>query len=472
MSLARSLRSQKFLLMALDTLSLGIALFLAFFLRHPDIMIKRSLLREYAFFFPSIILIWLPVLWYFGLYSGKLFKVDELFNIIKACLLSLLFLLGVAFFYRSMSFSRIIFALFLLLSIILIKLNREFFGFFKKTLFTRHLWQKNVLIVGHNKMARQLADAISRYNLDYRVSGYLQADGPQEDNMQGAYNRLGESAGLIALLNGNGIDEIYFVGTVPKGEAMRRIIEACLEHNVKWRFIPDFFKLFFYNSEVSTIEGIPYVGVKGSNLTGFGLFVKRILDIVLAVALLLLLAPLMLLIAFAIKAMSKGPVFFKQKRIGYKMRPFTFLKFRSMHVNQKDDAHRELVKEWAAAEKGEKKLYKLTKDPRIIPLVGRFIRTFSLDELPQLLNVIKGDMSLVGPRPCIPYELEHYRSWHKMRFDILPGITGLWQVSGRNLLTFAEMVELDISYLENWSLFLDIKIMLKTPFVMLFQQAH
>ncbi|MDQ7008083.1 MAG: sugar transferase, partial [Acidobacteriota bacterium] len=229
---------------------------------------------------------------------------------------------------------------------------------------------------------------------------------------------------------------------------------------------------------LSVVAGIPLLGSKGNNITGFNYVLKRLVDIAVSAVLLVIFSPLMLLVALAIKIFSKGPVLFSQERIGYRGRPFKFYKFRSMHVANDPSIHQDYVKKWIEGDKaaevqdGDTKVHKITRDPRIIPWVGPFIRKFSIDELPQLFNVIKGDMSLVGPRPCLPYEAEMYRRWHKMRFDALPGITGLWQVSGRNRLSFDQMVALDIRYLQNWSLGLDLQIMAKTPYIILFDKAY
>ena len=227
------------------------------------------------------------------------------------------------------------------------------------------------------------------------------------------------------------------------------------------------------------LAGVPLLGSKSNNITGFNYFVKRFSDVVIASLLLIIFSPLMLAVAVLIKVFSRGPVLFVQERVGYRGRLFHFYKFRSMHVDNDPSIHQEYVKKWingseeaVLEDEDGVKVHKLTRDPRIIPYIGPFIRKFSIDELPQLFNVIKGDMSLVGPRPCLPYEVDMYKRWHKMRFDVLPGITGLWQVSGRNRLSFDEMVSLDIRYLQNWSLSLDLVIMLKTPFVILFDKAY
>ena len=200
------------------------------------------------------------------------------------------------------------------------------------------------------------------------------------------------------------------------------------------------------------------------------LSLKRAIDIAGSIAGLILAAPVMLLIAIAIKLTSKGPVFFQQVRLGQHGRKFTFLKFRSMDVNNDETVHQEYVAQFIVGspvgvptDGGQQRIYKLTSDPRITP-IGQFLRKTSLDELPQFLNVLRGDMSLVGPRPPITYEFNRYELWHKQRLlAVRPGITGLWQVDGRSRVTFDEMVRLDIRYTRSWSLWLDIKILAQTP---------
>ena len=196
---------------------------------------------------------------------------------------------------------------------------------------------------------------------------------------------------------------------------------------------------------------------------------KRFIDLAGSVLGLIFCLPVLLLIALAIKLTSKGPVFFRQVRLGQYGKKFTFLKFRSMYVNSDHRIHEEYVTRFIVGASGteqqgtHQKVYKLTADPRITPL-GRFLRNTSLDELPQFLNVLRGEMSLVGPRPPVVYEFQRYDLWHKQRLmAVKPGITGLWQVDGRSRVKFDEMVRLDIRYARGWSLWLDIKIPLQTP---------
>jgi lipopolysaccharide/colanic/teichoic acid biosynthesis glycosyltransferase len=200
------------------------------------------------------------------------------------------------------------------------------------------------------------------------------------------------------------------------------------------------------------------------------LLVKRMIDIVGSSALLILCSPVFLTIALAVKLTSKGPVFFRQQRVGRYGKTFTFLKFRSMYVNNDASVHKEFVTRMIASEagnagqkSGDPVVFKITNDKRITR-IGKFLRRTSLDELPQFLNVLRGDMSLVGPRPPIPYELAAYQTWHRRRLlGVKPGITGLWQVIGRSRVQFDEMVRLDLRYASTWTPWLDIKILLRTP---------
>jgi lipopolysaccharide/colanic/teichoic acid biosynthesis glycosyltransferase len=199
------------------------------------------------------------------------------------------------------------------------------------------------------------------------------------------------------------------------------------------------------------------------------LIMKRAIDIMGGSVLALICFPICLVIAIAVKVTSKGPILFRQQRIGQYGKQFTFLKFRSMYVNNDNSVHREFVTKLIKSqvekpsEEGSDVVYKLTADRRITPL-GKFLRRTSLDELPQFLNVLKGDMSLVGPRPPIPYELAAYQTWHRRRLlEVKPGITGLWQVTGRSIVGFDEMVRLDLRYAVSWTPALDLKILLQTP---------
>jgi lipopolysaccharide/colanic/teichoic acid biosynthesis glycosyltransferase len=240
---------------------------------------------------------------------------------------------------------------------------------------------------------------------------------------------------------------------------------------VSFSFFPD-----SPGNRASARELALFYGEAAGRKNGLGrsLLLKRTLDIVGSLTAIALFAPLFLVLPLLIKATSPGPVLFRQERIGRRGRTFPFLKFRSMAADNDPAIHREYIKQFIREQKsydaGARKqdaVYKIKDDPRVTP-IGRFLRKTSFDELPQFFNVLFGDMSLVGPRPPIPYELDNYDPWHRRRvMEIKPGITGLWQVSGRSRTTFDEMVRLDLAYAREWSLWLDVKIMLKTPWAVI-----
>lgn len=208
----------------------------------------------------------------------------------------------------------------------------------------------------------------------------------------------------------------------------------------------------------------------------FAQYIKRMTDIAGSITALILFSPLFLIIPILIKLTSRGPVLFRQERLGLSGKTFTFLKFRSMYVDSDDSIHRHYIRQLIQQENEpsgdnetptEGEVYKITDDPRVT-LIGKFLRKTSLDELPQFINVLRGDMSLVGPRPPIPYECDDYKLWHRRRvIEVKPGITGLWQVEGRSSTSFDEMVRLDLKYIRDWSLWLDVKLLIKTPWVVI-----
>ncbi|MEJ7617147.1 MAG: sugar transferase [Pyrinomonadaceae bacterium] len=241
---------------------------------------------------------------------------------------------------------------------------------------------------------------------------------------------------------------------------------------VEFRVAPTLLNCLPRKTEIDQIGHLPMITLFRDPLSHAARLAKRAFDLCLAGAALGALSPLWAVIAVLIKLDSRGPVFYKQERVGMDGRIFLFYKFRTMRTDADDRTHREYQRQYIAGDPstnqgdpGQQPIYKLQRDARVTR-VGRILRRLSLDELPQLLNVLRGDMSIVGPRPPIPYEVEFYDLWHRKRLEMKPGLTGLWQVSGRNRLSFEEMVRLDLLYIENWSLLLDLKIILRTLPVM------
>ena len=242
---------------------------------------------------------------------------------------------------------------------------------------------------------------------------------------------------------------------------------ALEEQGIVTRLVVNFLPRSLSGLSFDELGGLPLLTFSTAPHDEVVLFVRRAVELVLAGLLLLLLSPVLLAIAIAIKLDSPGPVLFRQLRCGLHGRPFTFLKFRSMRVDAEA-----LKKQLAPYNEMDGPAFKMTNDPRVTPL-GRFLRRTSLDELPQLWNIIRGDMSVVGPRPAVLEEVRQYEPWQRRRLSMKPGLTCLWQVNGRNELTFEEWMRLDLEYIDNWSLWLDVKIAFKTiPAVLLGRGAR
>ena len=292
----------------------------------------------------------------------------------------------------------------------------------------------------------------------------------RDTDLKGWY-KDGAIVGVIFTEVGGGADEAVIQSLSAKiTESLRGVLGMPETDEVKLSF--HLFPEDWDDSDPGCpVKSSLHVALAGEiNQKRFSLIVKRMIDIMASAAGLILCLPVFVLIALAIKLTSRGPVLFRQVRLGQYGKKFTFLKFRSMYANSGHKIHeeyvRQLIKGAAGTEQAtgnQQKIYKLTADPRITP-VGRFLRNTSLDELPQFLNVLWGHMSLVGPRPPVLYEFNRYDLWHKQRLlAVKPGITGLWQVDGRSRVKFDEMVRLDIRYARSWSLWLDIRILLRTP---------
>jgi exopolysaccharide biosynthesis polyprenyl glycosylphosphotransferase len=256
-------------------------------------------------------------------------------------------------------------------------------------------------------------------------------------------------------------------------EEIIRLSDSLLQRGIKVKVLSDLFERLFSSIPFETIHGHHLLQVGETPLRGTGLKVKRAIDLFGAIFGGILILPLLIAVSVAIKFSSPGPVLYRQRRIGRYGKPFTMYKFRSMVVDHQDEEHKRYLAQFvlngaaASIDVRGNKIYKRVDDPRITR-VGHMLRRTSLDELPQLLNVVRGDMTLIGPRPCLPFEYDLYEEWQRRRLDVTPGMTGLWQVTGRSYVTFEEMVLLDLFYIGNWSLGLDTKLLLRTLPVILF----
>jgi lipopolysaccharide/colanic/teichoic acid biosynthesis glycosyltransferase len=251
---------------------------------------------------------------------------------------------------------------------------------------------------------------------------------------------------------------------------MLELIRQLTPLGVQVELVPRYFEVISPSSDIDPVEGLPLVCLGSPRISRSSRVFKRTIDLVGGSIALMLAAPAMIAIAIAIKRDSPGPILFRQIRLGESMREFTNLKFRTMHIGTTQEVHREYIRATtdSSASPEATGLYKLDRSDEVTHM-GRWLRQRSLDELPQLLNVIRGDLSLVGPRPCIPYEVEFFEMHHFDRFLVPAGITGLWQVTARARSTFGEALDLDVAYVRSYSLWLDVQLLLRTP-VQLFRQ--
>jgi exopolysaccharide biosynthesis polyprenyl glycosylphosphotransferase len=325
-----------------------------------------------------------------------------------------------------------------------------------------------VLIIGAGELGRALMrNVIAKPDLAYEIVGFVDDHYERGRTDIGRFKALGSTADLPVLLQNCMVDEVIVTLPWTAREKIIRIMELCQQMQVSAKVVPDLFQLSLSRLLIDDVAGIPLIGVRETHIGTWNSVVKRIIDIIGSLIMIVLTSPIMLLAACIIRLDSPGPVIFKQQRIGRAGRIFVVYKFRTM----RDGAEHEQAN-LSSLNEVDGPLFKIRNDPRHTR-IGRWIRRMSIDELPQLFNVLKGEMSLVGPRPPMVSEVAHYQDWHKQRLQVSPGLTGLWQVSGRSQVPFDEQCMLDIYYIENWTPWLDMWIMLKTvPTVLLARGAY
>lgn len=338
----------------------------------------------------------------------------------------------------------------------LLSLRRFLYRAVLQRRYERGLGTRNVLIVGTGPEAHALRHHLeSIHHLGYTFKGFIELPGAESGRAAASGEVVGTLDTLFQHARKQFVDEIFFTSPCER-DVVRKVLDQARILGVDLRVVPDMYDGMAWNSPIEYIGQFPTIPLYRGHVPEVGLIFKRLFDIFFSGAVLLLIAPLLALIALAVKLDSPGPVFYLSERIGKKGRVFRCMKFRTMvqdaekrraeilHMNERDGV-----------------LFKITNDPRITR-TGRFLRKYSLDELPQFFNVLRGDMSVVGPRPPIASEVREYKLSHLRRLHVTPGITGLWQVQGRQDPSFASYVSLDVTYIDNWSIWLDFKIILRT----------
>jgi exopolysaccharide biosynthesis polyprenyl glycosylphosphotransferase len=480
--------------LVLADLALAALSFLAaFYLREGATIFARSVdgslrwsaeFAPYAALLPFVLPIRLLALYYLDLYRlrGEFSFVEDSARVFKATAIGSLVIVATAFLYRggfqysAFSYSRAVFVLDFFLALAAFGLLRLIVRSVQRFARRRDVNLIPTLVVGRGaEAALCIKEMRERPSLGYRVIGVVENGAIDKDvptEFEGV-PVVSDLKGLPEAILESRANEVIITDPKVSGDALFDVMmRVGRRRGVEFRIAPSLFNCLPRKTEIDQIGALPMIRLFREPLSGWARVVKRASDIIIASVAIILLSPLWLIIALVIKLDSRGPIFYKQERVGMDGRIFLFYKFRTMLVNADDAAHRDYQQKYIAGQaeatliEGERPAYKLVGDARITR-VGRWLRRLSLDELPQLLNVLRGDMSVVGPRPPIPYEVEAYQLWHRKRLDMKPGLTGLWQVSGRNRLPFDEMVRLDLFYIENWSLLLDLKIILRTLPVML-----
>lgn len=420
---------------------------------------------QYIYFLVGAAPLWCLALYLNGLYrslrtvsEGRLF-----WQITKAAGMAFLGLGALMFMFKVTSASRFLFFLFLIISYIIISAERISFFLVMHAARRRGLGHSHLLVVGTGPRAAAFITRIMKHpEWGLKVTGVIDDEPGRGVKQVASLPITGFLSDIPDILHREAIDEVAFIVPRSRLSAVEAALHACETEGVVTTFAVDLFDMKIARAEVSLFDTLPLLQFQTIKISEWQLFAKRAIDLTVSAAILIALAPFFLVLGLIIKVSSKGPVFFRQERVGLHGRHFILYKFRTMRLGAHDILSQ--VNDVAEMDTPE---FRASKIKWMTP-IGRFMRKFSVDELPQLMNVFKGDMSLIGPRPTVPDEVDKYKPWQRRRFSMKPGITCLWQVSGRNKIGFEDWMKLDLKYVDNWSLGLDIMIMLRTIPVVIF----
>lgn len=409
--------------------------------------------------------IWLFLLTFLGEYKDfrtRLF-VKELIIIIKASLLSIIVFGSIFFITKMQLTSRLYIGIFTITTVLILVIEKLLMKVLLDRMHKYGFNQINLLVVGTGKRSQKFIREVKEHaNWGLRIVGLIDDEHAMYGKEVEGYRVLGRIQDIPFIIHRKVIDRVIFV--VPRLWLHRidDVILSCEREGISTSISMDLYDLKIAEMRQTNFSGFPLLEFETFHAKEWQLFLKRTIDIILSLIFLILLSPIFIITAIAIKLESKGSVFYSQTRSGLNGRKFTLFKFRSMIVGA--EMKKKLIEKMNEM---DGPVFKIKHDPRITK-VGRFIRKFSIDELPQLLNVLKGDMSIVGPRPPLPVEVQMYELWQRRRLSLKPGLTCVWQVSGRNNINFDRWMEMDLDYIDNWSLSMDFRLLLKTFFVVLF----
>ena len=396
---------------------------------------------------PLVVLTWILIFMHYNFYTNKKKKdvFDEFLKVVSAVSIGTIVIMSGTFLYRNFSYSRLVIVYAWVFSIFSLCFSRWLINIFGKKFFAFH----KTLIMGQGKIFEHLKKILKKQRGEY------------------CFSDLMEEKRLTDFVKKNKIEEVVVAKFPAVHPEILNISQQCEKLNLEFKFVPDLVELRMGEVIMDDSLGLPLIQLRSISLHGMNFFIKRCLDVFLSILVVSIFFVPLVIIVIIIKLDTPGPILYCQARLGHKERMFPFFKFRTMV--QDADIILEKIKH-LSERKGP--VFKMKEDPRIT-FCGKILRRYSLDELPQIINVLRGEMSLVGPRPQVLWEAAHYDDWAKKRLRVLPGITGLWQISGRSDLSYEEMIRLDIFYLENWSFIFDLKILLKTiPVVLLAKGAY
>lgn len=428
----------------MDIIALYYSFILAYYLRFSMNIFPAvrgiPAIEQYQRAMPVVILVFIGVFNWAGLYDSHkmVYKTDEFIGTLRSVLVGILLIIAGTFLYREYSYSRLVIIYATILAVILVY-SSHLLGRYLRSKLLYGGGKMGVLIVGGNKSRERLKKNIGRSGRFYvrHIPDF-------------------DLTKIASIMKDGSIGDVVLTDPDAEREKILELINLCEDNEIDFKMVPDMIELKMGEMRFDSYFGMPVMSLKHPLLEPSNYYFKRISDIIASMTILVIASPFLIFLFILIKIDSPGPVFYSHLRKGFKGREFPFYKLRSM-VTDADAQLKNLMKynERSGA------AFKMKCDPRVTR-VGNFIRKYSIDEIPQLFNVLKGDMSLVGPRPQVLWEASFYDDEAKRRLNILPGVTGLWQVSGRSDLSYEEMIRLDLYYLENWTPGLDLKILIKT----------
>lgn len=449
----------KWLMIFVDLVIVMVTFFAGFFLRNKfDVSYED--ISTCVMVLPTVLVIWGVLLHYFGMYDSFRTRpvVDILLIVAETAFVSVGLFGSFVFVVKIESLGRLHTAYSFLLAAMFLSIEKVLLVLWFRYQRKKGLNTRNMLIVGTGKRTQRFLALINKHaEWGIHVVGLVDEDRDKMNSTIYGHKVIGSFSDMPDIIKKNVVDEVLFI--VPRSwlDKIEELMYQCEIEGLRVRLALDFFDLKLSKAKYTYIENFPILTFESAPDQTIFLLLKRLLDIIFSGMALIVLSPVFVVTALLIKITSKGEVFFKQQRCSLYGRRFLVYKFRTMV----EDAEAKL-KDLLAYNEMDGPVFKMENDPRVTK-IGKILRKFSIDELPQLLNVFKGDMSLVGPRPPLPGEVDQYKPWQRRRLSMRPGMTCLWQAYGRNEITdFNEWMKLDLNYIDNWSLWLDFKILLKT----------